>query len=78
MKPVDVKYMLTLVKKLIRNILNLKLGTLLEHQNIFAKGCAPPLVIKKVIVVLKVKGLFKRLIKANWKKQIKKTWEFKR
>ena len=32
MKPVDVKYMLTLVKKLIRNILNLKLGTLLEHQ----------------------------------------------
>ena len=57
MKPFHVKssiYILILLKKIMKDILNLKLVILLEYQNIFAKGYAPNW-SEEVFVIKKVK-----------------------
>ena len=57
MKPVDVKpstYILTLIKKIIGKVLNLKLVIMLEYQNIKTLSCIPKL-SEKILVIKKVK-----------------------
>ena len=87
MKHVDVKQnILTLVKKLMINILNLKLMILLEYQNIkpfFAKGYVPNW-SEEVFVITKVQNTFpgtyvisdlkdKEIVGTLYEKELQKT-----
>ena len=87
-------YILTLIKRLIIKILNLKLMIMLEYQNIkcFLKGYVQywseeVFVIKKVkkhcsvdmlFVIVNEKKLLELFTKKNCKKQIKKSLELKK
>ena len=85
---------LTLIKKLMINVLNLKLEILLEYQNIkiFLQNVTLQIGLKKILwlqklklqcrglMLLKVSGkkLLESFMKKNCKKQIKKSLELKK
>ena len=80
---------ITLVKKLMVRLRNLKLGILIEYQNqrilqktMFKVGLKKVFVLQKLkilfrghmlLVTLKAKKLLERFTKDNWKKQFEKT-----
>ena len=65
-------HILTLVKKIMIKILNLKLVILLEYQN--AKRFSQQAMFQ-ILVILKTKKLLEHFAKRNYKNQIKKSWK---